>query len=512
MRADDLLRSLEEEAGELLERRTKADDRDYTVYANDPVRFIQDILHSKPWDRQVEIAEAVRDHAQVTVRSCHAAGKDWLAARLALWWVYARQGLVILTGPTAAQIEEILMRGEVWSAFHAARLPGELHVRALRPVDGGLAGILARTGAGVSSMTGFHRARVLYVITEAQDPDIEHAWDAGFACTTGEDDRLLTVGNPTEVGGKFEAAHRRGSGWHAVKITAADSPNVQAGKTVIPGLLTRQGVSRFEREYGAESSYCLSRVHAEFPTEAEDALVQREWLDRSHDLWKRYTLLNGGPLVLGCDPARLGPDASALCVRQGAHVREFVQWRNHDTMQTADRVMVEVRRLFGDVGQVDSVWVDQIGLGGGVLDRLGELLPRITHEAIPQPIALAGQARPYRYAPSAMGFDAGKRPGHESKKRKTKNTVADRFVNNRALAYWHVRKLLEDGKLALPPIAELDEELLATRVRFNPDGRTQIEAKDDIRKRLGRSPDLADALVISFAPDLDDGRMRVIVG
>lgn len=105
----------------------------------------------------------MRDHAQVTVRSCHPAGKDWLAGRLALWWACSCRGLAVLTGPTAAQIREILMRCEVRTAFHKAGLPGELHVWALRPVGGGMAGILVRTGAGVSSMQGLQpslRARL----------------------------------------------------------------------------------------------------------------------------------------------------------------------------------------------------------------------------------------------------------------------------------------------------------------------------------------------------------------
>ena len=210
---------------------------------------VQEVLKAEPWERQEKIALAVRDHPRVTVRSCHAAGKDWLASRLALWRVYARGRMALLTGPTAAQVEEILMRGEVRTAFVRGRLPGELHVRALRPGGGGEAGILAKTGTGISSLSGFHDARVLVVITEAQDPDIEHAWDATFACATGAEDRILTLGNPTEPDGRFYAAHRGGSGWEPFRISAADIRNVREGRTVVPGLLTREGGERFRREY-----------------------------------------------------------------------------------------------------------------------------------------------------------------------------------------------------------------------------------------------------------------------
>lgn len=166
------LRRLQEDVGDLLERREEASDfAGFDRYADDPVGFIRDVLGDDPWDVQEEVAEAVRDHAQVTVRSCHAAGKDWLGARLALWWTYAQRGLVVLTGPTRTQVEEILMRKEVRDAFQrAGELPGSLHVNALRPGGEGRAGILAKTAVSTSALIGFHDERVLFIVTEPQNP------------------------------------------------------------------------------------------------------------------------------------------------------------------------------------------------------------------------------------------------------------------------------------------------------------------------------------------------------
>ena len=195
MLAQSTLDRLAADVGELIAKGAER-ARDFRRYVNDPVGFLRDVLRCDPWKSQVAIAEAVLSHALVTVRSCHAAGKDWLGARLALWWVYARGGLVILTGPTATQVEEILMRREVHAAFLRGKLPGELHVRALRPAGEGEAGILAKTASGISGLTGFHESRVLVIITEAQDPEISHAWDAAFAIATGAEDRILTLGNP----------------------------------------------------------------------------------------------------------------------------------------------------------------------------------------------------------------------------------------------------------------------------------------------------------------------------
>ena len=391
------------------------------------------------------------------------------------------------------------------TAFLAGNLAGELHVKALRPGGRGAASILARSATGVHGLTGLHEVRVLFIITEAQDPEIAHAWDAAFACATGSEDRIVTLGNPTEPDGRFYRAHRPGSGWHAIKIAAGDVPNVREGRTVMPGLLTREGVQRFVREYGEGSPVVVARVHAEFPSEATDSLITREWWDRAielHDAGALEQEATQAHHVIGCDPARLGPDRSVLCIRQGPVVREFVEWRNADTMQSADRVVAEVRRLLAHYqpassgGAVASVHVDEIGLGGGVLDRLRETLPMITWLTYHLEIA-------HSYigtrAVQAVAFNAAKAAG-----------VPDRHRNMRAQAYWHLRKLLEDGRLALPNNGGLREELLATRVRFGGDGKTEIESKDAVRDRIGRSPDYADALVISLAPLLEKaGKRRV---
>jgi hypothetical protein len=96
----------------------------------------------------VVIAEAVLENPLVVVRFANAVGKDWIAARLALWWVYARHELALVTGPTERQVREVVM-GEVARAFGKARgLPGELYQMALRLGREERAGILAFTATG----------------------------------------------------------------------------------------------------------------------------------------------------------------------------------------------------------------------------------------------------------------------------------------------------------------------------------------------------------------------------
>jgi hypothetical protein len=488
-----ILDRLEAEVGELLSRGGSGDLQAFARYADDPVGFIRDVLRADPWERQVEIAEAVRDHRNVTVRSCHAAGKDWIAGRLALWWAYAVGGVAVLTGPTEQQVTEILMRHEVREAFDRVRPPGDLGVKALR-LPNGESRILAKTATGVGGLTGIHRARVLFICTEAQDPSLDHAWQAAFTVATGEADRKLMVGNPVEKAGRFYESHRS-SNWHAVKIAASDIPNVREGRTVVPGLLTIQGVEDIAAEYGEDSSFYVGRVLAEFPDSAVDALIPRSWIDDAVARWARSRARGEtpeGPLVAGLDPSRWGRDSSVLAIRRDAVLAELLVWPGGRS--TADLLhMVEAalsergfrRRIAGELGagsggrpvRVGSqsrrgrIVVDEPGLGGPVLDQLAE--------------------RRWR----AEGFNGGSRA-----------TDPSRYFNRRAEAWHTFARLLEEDRLALPPDRALQEELAAVRYSYTAQDLLQLESKVDLKARLGRSPDRADAAVLAFAPQLPSKR------
>jgi len=76
-----------------------------------------------------------------------------------------------------------------------------------------------------------------------------------------------------------------------------------------------------------------------------------------------------------------------------------------------------------------------------------------------------------------------------------------RFLNARAERYWYTRKRLELGQLALPPEPKLVDELISTKWGRNERGLIKLEPKDELRLRLGRSPDLADALSMAVGPE-----------
>lgn len=476
-------KELEREFGDLLEHRDEGPDPEtYEEYADDPVRFIREVLGEEPWPKQEELAEEVRDEPQVAIQSCHGSGKDWLCGRLCLWWAVARKGRAVLTGSTAAQVEETLMRGEVRTGYLRGGLPGDLHVRAYRPW-GGKAGIVAKTASETSGLTGLHDDEVFFAVSEAQAEGLEVAFKAAFANVVGEGDRILVYGQPLSPSGPFYRACRPESDWRTFKIAASDIPNVRQGETVIPGLITRQGVDRIASEYGEDSGYYKARVLAEFPLEEDEGVFRRSWLDAAAERHQDGSLAwqareDGTRHILAADIARHGSDQTVVAVRRGPVLERFESWRGADTEATAKRIRALTAELGSmrydpDTSQVKTVVCDAVGVGGGVADKLTSLPGR--------------------------GWSVTEYKGSRGAK------DDDRFSNRRAEAFWKLRKLLEAGEIALPDDEELFEELLAIRWRADGKGRVQLERKKDLKKRLGRSPDKADALAMAFARGVGGG-------
>lgn len=486
------VRRLEEEMGALVAQhgRTTAAP-DFSRYAEDPVGFLVEVLRDTPWTKQVEIAEAVRDAPRVTVPSCNSAGKDHLAARLALWWVYARNGFVLITGPTDRQVKHIVM-GHVHAAFAAAAdLPGELYEMALRVGRTKQRGLLAftSTAGDVSKLSGFHAPRLLVIVTEAQGVEAA-VYEGVYACAAGDDSRILLLGNPLEPTGKFYEACSSPR-WRRVRISAFDHPNLREQRNVIPGGITQAGVDQFAAEYGVDSPIYKARVLGEFSTSLSAGLVERPWLDAAAERFRAGTMLvdawRDGHWQAGLDVARFGRDLTALAVRQGPVLHGVCAWGKLDLIATCDRVPRELtappfrlrraKRLTDAEERIGvpvelrppdgpfKLVVDEVGVGAGVVDELVR--------------------RQWPIVP----FNGGRTPpqGPDS-----------RFANWRASSFWDLRQLLELNLIAMPFRAQLVEELVQTRYLELPSGKLAIEPKADLQARIGRSPDEADAVCMAY--------------
>ena len=214
---------------------------------------------------------------------------------------------------------------------------------------------------------------------------------------------------------------------------------------------------QIENTYGLDSNAYRIRVLGEFALADDDTLIAAELVDSA--VTRDVTVRMTEPLIFGVDVARFGSDRTALCKRRGNAVLEIKSWGGLDLMQTVGQVVHEAK-----LDNPAEICVDTIGLGSGVADRLREMGLNVRDVNVAES--------------SAMNPNAAR--------------LRDEL-------WMSVKDWLGTRAVKLPKDEALRHELVAPRYTFTSAGKVVVESKDSMRKRGMRSPDLADALCLTFA-------------
>ncbi|MCC8166621.1 MAG: DEAD/DEAH box helicase family protein [Planctomycetes bacterium] len=421
--------------------------------ADSPARFAEAALGLTPTDQQREFLEAVaKPGARVAVRSGHGTGKSTSLAVAALWFLATRpDGLVPCTAPTSHQLQDVLWR-ELRRLI--GRLPDEaralFQVTADRVQRKGATGmIVARTARpeNPDALQGFHAEHILFIIDEAAGVS-DAIFEVARGALSTPSARVALTGNPTRLSGYFHNAfHGARDSWTRLVFSCLGSP-----------LVAPEYARDIAREYGEDSDMYRVRVLGEFPRTGMFNLISLELVDQAMARAMPENFQDREPLVYGVDPAWLGMDRSAIVARRGLSARVVAATRGLDTVRLTELV---ARRAESDCP--DAIFVDQTGVGAGVLDQL----KRTSHNVI--------------------GVSFAHTP-HEP----------DRFANKRAELWWRLRDWLHQGPV-LEKNDDLRDDLIKPEYSLNGSGKIQLESKDDMRKRGLASPDLADALARTFS-------------
>ena len=408
---------------------------------------------------------AVANNRRVTVRSGHSVGKTAASAWLTLWFLLEHNpALVVTTAPTDRQVRAVLwheIRKYFLRTMWAKQRIGEILQEELRLAPDRRA--MGFTTNEPDKMQGLKCANMLVIVDEASGilPDI---YEAIFGLLTGARAKLLLIGNPLQPSGVFYESHRPGSPYKRLHISSLESPNIIAGEEVVPGLASIEWLEERKQEWREDSPTYHSRVLGEFPEMSEDVLIPLAWCEAA--LGREYPEeYNRMDLWMGADIARRGGDRIVLLIRDSLAVRHIDITTHRNLMETTGRVI----RLAEKWGiPANRVYLDDGGMGGGVTDRLREL----------------------DFSVSAIDFSG-------------RACDANRFANIRAESYWFLRDALDPRQegipLAIPKLySKLAEECTMAHRGFTSKGQILLEKKKEIKKRLGRSPDLADALALTY--------------
>jgi hypothetical protein len=271
------------------------------------------------------------------------------------------------------------------------------------------------------------------------------------------------LGNPTRTRGTFYASHSKDRGSYTpLHFRSQDSPLVDAGYR-----------TRLVRKWGEGSNVVRVRADGDFPRQEDDVLIS---LDLTEPCLSRERDHGVGQRILGVDVARMGSDRTVLLLRQGRAVEQIKVSAKQDTMLTVGCIVAVL-----DAWRVDVVAVDLIGVGSGVHDRLAEL------------------KRHGRLRCQVLGVDVSRAA---PPKQLQDEMQAHRYRDHLWLL---TAKWLRDEDPVFcaedrQACEDLAGELASVAYSLHSDGSLIVESKDDMRKRLGHSPDLADALACTFGP------------
>ena len=278
-------------------------------------------------------------------------------------------------------------------------------------------------------------------------PDV--VFEAGRGSLAAPNAYVILASNPTRRSGYFfDTQHKLRALWEIIVVNGEECPTQ-----------SQQFRDEIAFQYGKDSNYYRVRVQGEFPTADDDVVIP---LDLCESAKVRQVEVYGDTLW-GVDVARFGRDRTVLVKRRtNATIALHKSWSGQDTMQTAGRIYAEwletppAERPLG-------VYVDVIGIGAGVVDRLQELGVPVTG------VNVAEEA-----------------------------SVSELYLRLRDELWFKARKWLEKKDVRLFADETLIAELTLPKYSITSTGKLKVEGKDELKKRYPNSPDAADAFCMTF--------------
>lgn len=434
------------------------------------VLFVREILQAEPTDYQRRILATLVEKKRLAVHGPHGIGKTALAAWFTLWFlaVHERDVKVVTTASAWRQLTFYLWPEIRKWAERASWQQVGLSLRTGKEIlEHSLRLPAAREAFAVASdnpsfIEGAHAANLAYVFDEAKAIPAA-TWDAAEGAFSTGNTYALAISTPGEQSGRFYEICARRPGyedWAVLHVTLDDF--------LASGRVSREWIESRKRQWGVDSAIYQQRVLGQFADSSEAQLIPLSWVEAANERWQACE--GQGPAeakpVFGVDPAHLGPDQTAVARLRGSVIERVWTLSRQDTMRTVGFIKSLLAEADGAM-----IMVDTIGIGAGVVDRLREL---------------NCQVRP---------VDARQKTSLRD------STGLNHFKNLRSALWWRLREALDpeqEEPLAVPPDDRLIGDLTAPTWTYTSTGAIEVESKDAIRKRLGRSPDLADAVCLAL--------------
>jgi hypothetical protein len=449
----------------------------------DPVAFVQAAfpwgvagteleseLGPEPWQLRIleDIRDGIRspDHAILeAVASGHGIGKSALQAWLTLWALCRPDTIGRITASTETQLRtRFWAELQKWFRLFIGSDLFEMSATAIYAKDKAhertwRADAIPWSEYNPTAFQGLHnKGKRLFILFDEASEIKDVIWEAISGALTDADTEIIwcVFGNPTSNKYRFRQCFPGGRFAHRWRSYHVDSRQVtHSNKAYLQSII---------EDWGIDSDYTRVRVLGQFPRSELTGFISEEDVSLAASRQLSDTIPSD-PLVMGVDVARFGDDSSCIVFRRGRDARTIPPESHHgrDTMFLAGRV-AELYQSY----RPDAVFVDEGGVGSGVVDRLLQL-------GVP-----------------VIGIQFGSRPDRLGVGGET-----HRFANKRAEMWGGLRQWLRGG--CIPDDPSLRSELTGPLYAFNLRDEIQLEKKSEMKKRGLASPDIADALALTFA-------------
>lgn len=464
----------------VLRQRAESEGESQTVYQAfkakyryDLAGFISDCIHWKDGEGaapyQLFFSKQFVERRRASIRGPHGLGKTAFASWVVLWFSLTRDGEDWKLPTTASawrQLQKFLWpeihkwtRRLKWDLIGRAQFTErELNQMSLK-LSTGEAFALASDNAAL--IEGAHASNILYIFDEAKAIP-EDTFDAAEGALSTGEAYILAISTPGEPQGRFYDIHRRKAGlddWYVLHVTRQ--------MVVDAGRMDVQWADQRKKQWGAESAVYKNRVEGEFASSDADSVISLADVERANQRWlERNDSANWGTLTgLGVDVGRGGDPTVVAKEYDHRAIKELLRSNKRDTMEVAGLLLPLLKK-----NRFAKAVIDIVGLGAGPYDRLREEESEIRSRVAP--------------------FVASAKSDMEDQ------TGEMGFINLRAAAWWNLREMLKRDEYDLPPDDKLIGDLTAPKWKLMSGGKIKVEEKEEIKKRLKRSTDDGDAVVM----------------
>jgi len=447
----------------------------YSHYIDNPVDFVQDFIHVTPQPWQCDVLNALAEYDRIALKAGNGIGKTAFECFSAIWFMSTRPSAKVpMTAGVARQVDIFWSEYSRWFRNFDFRDNIDLLSNSAYMLDGKGNHIedwftLGFTASDPARAEGFHADHLLYITDEGKGVKDEIC-DAITGALTGKENKWLFCSVPGYEQGFFHKIFTTfRKNWKCFSFPSAVKDK---SGSWIPNPLTPQVTAESIKDklgYGEDSPIFTARVKADFIKSGSDNLITLDWVETAINAFKPKSDWRN---TIGHDVARYGDDESVIVYGRGSCIEGIEGKFGIDTNENAGWIKNKHKQLNAIHSNIDI-----IGVGAGVYDQSKSI-----HGINGVNVSMAAN-------------------DHE------------RFYNLRAELYWNLRERFENtykyvkngerfDEYDLISLSGDDQELISQltviKYKFHSNGKIIMESKEDMKKRIGKSPDRADALMLKF--------------